>query len=185
MKTCPLEVCECGGLRYTVGEDGVYKECKGVLVHRLRKYLTPMYHNLPNLPLNTARYEDKSLYYQGVKSVAFKRFVRNFLLLTGAKYSHATLTGQDIIEAYVGNPNAEATMEHIMAVDYLILYLDNDPPNVVYDEVLTMLLEKRAMKGKTVWVYSRLKVESPPFTNKYGIEFSKRLCDKTRFIEVT
>ena len=73
--------------------------------------------------------------------------VKSFLLVTGQRFSHRTLTPYDIILLYLANLKERGLDNLAARVDVLIIRFGIDPPNNSYQSVLPWLIRRRRELG--------------------------------------
>jgi len=98
----------------------------------------------------------------------FKSLVKSFLLLTGMKYSHNTVTGGEVCEAYF---DREVGLRAYTRPDLLILVLGRDGKSGAYRTVLPSLLTQRVDIGnKMTFIFSYTPLKSHKFSDSYGTD---------------
>lgn len=105
-----------------------------------------------------------------METTRFKSYVKSFLLNSGMRYTHRTVTPQEIISAYVSN-EGRADFNHLKQVQLLILYVHIDPPNRQYGTIMTSIIEERKLRGLPTWLYTPGSVSTTSFGNIYSPEF--------------
>ncbi len=151
-------------------------ECTCVLRQRIAHYLTRQYgpeiswhHNFPReqfmhkdvLLENTAALREPQY-----RKLAFAA-VKSFLLVTGQRFSHRTLTPYDIVLFYLANLEERGLDNLAARVDVLIIRLGIDPPNKSYQSVLPWLIRRRREFGFSTWILSAISPNSDAFEKNY------------------
>ena len=142
-------------------------ECPCVLKNRALNYLTPEYASaLYTKTMNVARLEGKDLFM--FPSGNYKTLVKSFLLNTGMRYTHSTVSAYDIMQAYLGQAG-EGVWQRLQNVDLLVLIMQLDPPNRAYTEVVGSMIQSRNRIGKRTWAVARDSYDSTSFKQAYGM----------------
>ena len=164
-------------------QDGKRVECLCMLKARAKEYLTPTYLNAKYMrDLEVAPLVDNNILLDTVSQDYFKSLAKSFLLNTGMKYRHLTVTGYDCLQAYLTNSES-GIFEHYSTIDLLFLYLAFDPKCNSYGLIFTSLLEKRNLNRKPTWIFSNTSINSNAFLERYGDKLSE-YCKKN-FIQVS
>lgn len=153
-KECDL----CGNKRY-IQEDNYRVKCKCLIEKEIREYLTPMYLNdvkwfkRGSFDTNIKFVMDKKpLLKVGIPWLEFKKYVKSFLLNTGCKYSHETVSPEDVFYTFF-HRTEDDSFERLKKVDILILNLASESNNKEYSNNLLILLEHRANLGLRTWIH--------------------------------
>lgn len=166
---CP----ECAGRGYVLSADTQQRKCSCLLKQEALHYLTPTYAEAKYMKeFDPKPLAGKNILLQSNPQALYKSIFKSFLLNTGMKYSHATVSGYDVMQAYLTNTDgSEFTRQS--ELDVLLLYLVADPMNRSYSNVITSLIQKRTFNQKATWVYTPSKISDAIFTNLYGQELSE------------
>lgn len=157
------------------------KRCKCSHKKQILRYLTVKY-NSKGIKFDISEegldnFIGKDIFSMTSKS-QFQRFVKSFLLRTRMKYSHFTTTPHELVLAWVGSPEAEHSLLDTYKPDYLFLYLDSDPINSKYDDLICSVLKRRKMNGKNSWIYSTRNFNDKQFKELYGENLSAYLGEE-------
>ena len=148
--------------------DGKKVECLCQLKAKAQTYLTPTYVNAKYLrDLNVTPFLGKNILLDTVPQEQFKSLFKSFILNTGMKFKHMTVTGYDCLQAYLTNTEAHIFDQYVH-IDLLVLYLAYDPRCNSYGTIFTTLLEKRSLVKRPTWIYSNTSINSNIFLEKYG-----------------
>lgn len=172
----------CGGSGYVKPEGRPsFVKCGCVVKQEALQYLTDVYAGATFAKtLNPAPLlANKLLRFEAVAQPSFKTLVKSFLLNTGMKHSHATVSAREVLDAYLTNPG-EPTWRNLCRVDLLILYLVTDPKNGSYGKIMESLIEDRTRHGKSTWIYSKFPVTQPNFAESYQREFATYITENFR-----
>ena len=163
-------------------QDGKRVECLCMLKARAQNYLTPTYVNSKYMrDFNVTPLVDQNILLDTVSQEYYKSLVKSFLLNTGMKYKHLTVTGYDLLQAYLNNSET-GLFEYYSKIDLVFIYLAFDPKCNSYGIIITSLLEKRSLYKKPTWIFSNMSINSNAFLERYGDKLSE-YCKKN-FIEV-
>lgn len=179
----PKNVEYCGECDHGyIMRDGKKMECLCVLKARAREYLTSTYMDAKyDRGVDPSVLEHRNILMDTVSQPYFKSLVKSFLLNTGMKYRHITVTAYDCLQAYLTNSETHL-FDSYGKIDFLVLYLAFDPRCSSYGVITTSLLEKRAMNKLPTWIFSNYSISSGVFLEKYGDNLSS-YCKKN-FIQV-
>lgn len=167
---CP----SCHGRGY-VWSDTQQLKCNCLLKQEALYYLTPTYADAKYIKtFNPEPLIGRDVLLQGDAQSTYKAIFKSFLLNTGMKFTHATTSGYDVMQAYLTNTEG-AEFTRLATLDVLLLYLVADPMNRSYSNVITSLIQKRSFLKKATWVYTPYKVKDAIFTNLYGLELAEFL----------
>lgn len=175
------EICKGSGF---VSKGQALVECECKLRERLLAYLTPFYASSTLIEgMDASKMQGKNLVASDMELSNFKSIVKSFLLLSLKKPPHHTVTAHDIIQSYV---QAEGATQYSELTEFplLFIYLNNDPPNRQYSEIIGTLITKRQMKSNVTWVYSRTKVPSQDFSFRYGEGLQEQLSKRGGFTSI-
>lgn len=174
---CP----ECHGRGYVwKGEQQL--KCACLLKQEALYYLTSTYAEAKYIKeFDPKPLLGKNLLLQTTKQGLYKSVFKSFLLNTGMRFSHDTVSGYDVMQAYLTNSESNE-FTRLSTLDTLMLYLVADPMNRSYSNVLTSLIQKRTFNQKATWVYTPYKIKEGIFTNLYGVELAEYL--DTNFISL-
>lgn len=180
-----LKCKHCDGSKVVYKNNVPYK-CQCVTVDEIKAYLTPMYvnANFTNSDSILSLVKNKFNVFCAPKFNwdSFKQRVKSFLIKTKYKYSHLTVTGSDIIGAFI--QDHERLDVYKNKVNLLILKLDIDPQKSPYSSYVVSLLEYRYLNNKDTWVFSGNNIESTEFRDLYGNETCLYLKDKFKIATV-
>jgi hypothetical protein len=185
LSDCP----KCNGTGFIPGPkaSSVY-ECDCVYLAKARRYLTTIYEDAQFKDLDIGTCDKRNLLLVEILQPTFKKFVKSFLLstYTTKKYIHKTVSGLEVIDAYVygmfgeeGGGRIDGPYNDLKMVDLLILYLMKDPPNKHYDNILISLIRDRNLQKRMTWVYSIYSLKNPSFYRTYGQAFVDFLNDES------
>lgn len=179
----PLQVEYCGKCDHGyIMRDGKRMECLCVLKAKAREYLTPTYMDAKyDRGVDPSKLEGRNILMDTVTQPYFKSLVKSFLLNTGMKYKHLTVTGYDCLQAYLTNTETHI-FDWYAKIDFLILYLAFDPRCSSYGVIITSLLEKRAMNKIPTWIFANYSISSNVFLERYGDNLS--MYCKRNFVQV-
>jgi hypothetical protein len=93
--------------------------------------------------------------------------VKSFLLVTGQRFSHRTLTPYDIFLLYLANLKERGLDNLASHVDVLIIRFGIDPPNNSYQSVLPWLIRRRRDLGLSTWILSAMPPNTDAFEKNY------------------
>ncbi|MBF0527428.1 MAG: hypothetical protein HQK56_20285 [Deltaproteobacteria bacterium] len=164
---CP----ECNGSGYLWGVKGK-KECSCKLKARALEYLTPMYADARYYKeLDTSKLLNKNIYCKTNDKHAFKTAVKSFLLNTGMKFKHLTVTPYDLLQLYLRDAEDKG-FSRLFGIDYIFIMFIADPKNGHYGNIISSLLESRDLRGTKTWIFSEKNLESDAFIKAYSQELS-------------
>lgn len=122
---------------------------------------------------------EKDILISSCPQSLYKSIFKSFLLNTGMRYRHLTLSGYDIMQAYLTNTDQQ-DFTRASEVDILLLYLTADPFNRAYSNVITSLIQKRRFNSFSTWIYTPHRIKEGAFTALYGSELAEFI--DTKFI---
>ena len=164
-------------------EDGRLLECTCLLRQRVRHYLTPRYgpgitwdahfRPEPYLGKDVLLENTRTLPESQYRQLAFAA-VKPFLLVTGRRFAHRTVSPYDIIQLYLANRDEHGLDSLAERVAVLIILFGIDPPNGSYKSVLPWLLRRRRELGLVTWIVSSIPLDADGFKKNYP-ELSERL----------
>lgn len=173
-KVFPKPDCtDCGGMGQVRPEGAkAYHKCGCVLVQEAHQYLTTTYKGATYIKaLNYKDFLKKINYrFEGMPTSRFKSYVKSFLLNSGMRFTHRTVTPQEIITAYVSS-DGKSDFVNMKQVQLLILFVHIDPPNRQYGSIMTSIIEERKLRGLPTWLYTPGSVSTTAFGNTYSPEF--------------
>lgn len=178
---CP----SCSGVGYVKAESGPYQKCGCIVKQEALAYLTPVYADATWTKTFDAAMAEKHLRlrFEGAQTV-FKGAVKSFLLNSGMKYSHRTVTAHDVLQAYLTDSETRDFYK-LKTTDFLVLYLVSDPPNKSYGKIMTSLIESRLLTKKITWVYSIHPTNLNAFGEAYQSDFGKYLSETFALFKAT
>jgi hypothetical protein len=151
-------------------------ECTCVLRQRISHYLTPQYgpeiswhHNFPReqfMHMDVLLENTGALREPLYRELALAA-VKSFLLVTGQRFSHRTLTPYDIFLLYLANLKERGLDNLASHVDVLIIRFGIDPPNNSYQSVLPWLIRRRRDLGLSTWILSAMPPNTDAFEKNY------------------
>ena len=177
----------CQGSGYVKPEGRTaFVKCGCIVKQEALQYLTDVYAGASYVKqFNPAQMQQhKLLRFEAAPQTTFKTCVKSFLLNTGMKYSHATVSAQDVLHAYLKSSELP-DWRKLSSVDLLILYLVTDPKNGSYGRIMESLVESRNRHGLATWVYSKHPVSSPAFSESYQREFATYVSEHFRPFKLT
>ena len=151
-------------------------ECTCVLRQRIAHYLTPQYG--PEISwdphFRPAAYLDKDVLLENTGALGEPQYrelafaaVKSFLLVTGQRFSHRTLTPYDIFLLYLANLKERGLDNLVARVDLLIILFGIDPPSSSYQTVLPWLIRRRRDLGFSTWILSAIAPDTDAFETNY------------------
>lgn len=169
----PDKECDiCNGTGRMLKENGKKTECICILQKELAQYLTIKYANADKIPnFDTTPFKGKNLLLQNMSVEVFRSIVRAFLTLTGQKYKHLTVSGQELFNLHYKDAEQRG-FTAASEIDFLIIFLSMEPVNKSYGQIITSMLEKRILNDKITWIYHRDGVESRNFASVYTTTLS-------------
>lgn len=182
----PLADCpECKGTGFTAQENGRQgQQCLCVLKQEALRYLGDIYASASFIKtLDVTPLVGKNLLLQDKTQTQFKSIVKSFLLNTAMRNSHSTASGYDVVQAYLTNSDSNE-FTRLKSVDLLVLYLNADPNNKAYGNILTSLINDRMFKNRHTWIYTPAPVKSAQFRFTYGEDFANFVSDGSKFTVV-
>ena len=169
-KDCPI--CRGGGSMRNPENPLEFQTCECVEKKKIQRYLTPTYAGAARIPFEsfkTEMYYRKNILIHNLAQNIYQSIVKSFLLYTGYKHSHLTVSGHDILDAYFKQFEQNA-LQPLLNVEYLFIYLCVDPINKQYSANIPSLFEKRRQSGLFTWVYTNKEINSEPFKRIYSSE---------------
>lgn len=164
---CP----DCHGRGYVWHNEQQLK-CNCLLKQEALHYITPTYADAKYIKaFDPGPMLGKKILIHNESQALYKSIFKSFLLNTGMKYTHATASGYEVMQAYLTNTESQE-YTRLSNLDLLALYLVADPFNRAYSNVLISLIQKRDFSKKATWLYTPYKITDPIFTNLYGQELS-------------
>jgi len=165
----------CNGKGRVPGKKKGTVRCACLLRQEAIIYLTDIYANAKYIKgLNANLLKGKNLFIDQDAQRTFKAAIKSFLLNTGMKYRHMTVSAHDILTFYLGKMEGPEyrTME---SIDILILYLVADPRSKSYGDIIISILEKRNLRNLPTWVFTNKLISSQQFKDAYSIKLSNFL----------
>lgn len=173
MNVEPDPNCEiCSGTGVAVRE-GARRECTCVLRKRAQHYLTPVYTEAKWRHDHKVDPWLRNVLYVGDLST-FKSHVKSVLLNTGMKYTHETVTPQDVVDRFVSSDGRES-FNALRTADVLCLVFITDPRNREYERLLSYVIDSRHMTGRFTWVYSERPPANVNWTQLYGDKLAQKI----------
>lgn len=164
-------VCQiCKDTGYTIDENGNAVRCRCSLKRELYAFLTPRYSDAKYVPTyDTTKIDPRGIYMEG-HTVAFNNLVKTYLINNYPNIQHITVTPQDLIVSWTDK--VEESLTKIIGFKGLVI-LDlsgRDPKNRAYSQVISYLIEQRAVNKLSTWINSRISLSNTTIEALYGID---------------
>lgn len=170
-RDCPL--CKGSGRMSNPAKDATVM-CDCVIKSFALEYLGPLYQSSTyKKTMDLTKVLEPYLVCLEDSLDQFKMLVKSFLLGTNMKYQHLSCTAYEVIQAYLSKTDVVSfTMADILNVDVLFLYLNGDPKNAGYAEIIPFVVEQRALNKRRTWIFSRDSISENKFSDKYGVNIT-------------
>lgn len=172
----PAPACpHCQGTG-VVREAQILAECMCLRRQRVLHYLTPTYG--PQIAwdpqFQPEPYRGKDVFIQNPDGLPIPEFqrvayalVKSFLLTTGLRLSHRTLTPYEVFRRLFETTDARSLNELTGAADVLILFFGGDEPRDTYATQLPWLIRKRRERHAATWLLMALGFDDSRFKKSY------------------
>lgn len=199
----PAPDCPCCRGSGVVREARGLLECTCLLRQRAVHYLTPRYG--PGITwdadFDPKAYQGRDVIIRNPARLSIPQFrqaaysaVKSFLLTTGMRLSHSTLTPYDVFRHLFKTDDTQALHELSRALDVLVLIFEGDEPRETYATQLPWLIRKRRDEGVATWLLLAIDTTDDRFGKDKGknyVQDYKRLADPLNeciadgFVELT
>jgi len=167
-----------------IKRGGRNRKCDCVIKAEAIGYLTPLYAGAQYLKhLDPRSLRGSDILIQRYPMSSFKSLAKSFLLNTGMQLSHRSLSGYEIIQAYLDFSGESEKFSDFVRPDLLILLLGFDPPNKLYGKVLTALLKQRELQDRKTWIYTTAPLSAVAFRDTYTAAFVDLVAKQFREIK--